>query len=300
MYKNNKIHQKITKSNGNDKLTLPVVTFVTFMLIASVFSVSTGMNNSFATTTDSQQVLVSPAQNESVPITSSDDMARDQPVLHKADPEAYSHEVDYESSLSLDDTSEQRIDVRVANNFDEGMKGIQIDLQVEYPNGDAFIGSGTTNSIGRSTFIVPLDGEGLYKANIIVSTPEANGGTFEEDISWEVTGSPSGPGGGSGTYEVDVSLASEEVDIENNPLQRIDTTVEDPNTGDPVQDIKLTVGVTNPSGAFKEYPRITDSDGEDHLTVPVDEVGEYTAEINVMDPNTNDIVFSDNLSWTAS
>ncbi|MGD9674220.1 MAG: hypothetical protein AB7U98_12165 [Candidatus Nitrosocosmicus sp.] len=64
MYKNNKIHQKITKSNGNDKLTLPVGPLVTFMLITRLFSVSTGMNNSFATTNDTKQVSdISKSQN---------------------------------------------------------------------------------------------------------------------------------------------------------------------------------------------------------------------------------------------
>jgi len=97
---------------------------------------------------------------------------------------------------------------------------------------------------------------------------------------------------------VDIKMALSTVRISDNPNQKITTHIYQ--SGFPTEGregIPITITVTDPNGNINTYSRITDNKGIDITYINVEQLGKYTAEISIDDPNLKPNTFT--LTWKA-
>ena len=95
-----------------------------------------------------------------------------------------------------------------------------------------------------------------------------------------------------------VSVAKNHISLDENPRQVITSTVTD-EFGNPKANVKLAVSITTPNGS-SSADRTTGPDGTDHLSVPLTETGDYSADITATNPNAGGSNAHGSVSWTVS
>lgn len=95
-----------------------------------------------------------------------------------------------------------------------------------------------------------------------------------------------------------VSTAKQHISLDENNRQVITSTVTD-EFGSPKANVKLAISITTPSGS-SSADRTTGPDGTDHLSVPLTETGDYSADITATNPNAGGSNAHGSASWTVS
>ncbi len=95
-----------------------------------------------------------------------------------------------------------------------------------------------------------------------------------------------------------VSVAKKHISLDENIRQVITSTVTD-EFGNPKANVKLAISITTPSGS-SSADRTTGPDGTDHLSVPLTDTGDYSADITATNPNAGSSNAHGSASWTVS